>query len=98
MPGYTFCSRLVSAAGVKTTSTGQVSYTSSRKSTWMYVITFGSAHPFGANYIVTATALGYQLIVRNAVLPRSTSFQVATFTIGTTTYSDSVFSFVVLAS
>ena len=36
MPGYTFCSGLVSAAGVKLTSTGQASYTSSRQSTGIF--------------------------------------------------------------
>ena len=98
MPGYTFCSGLVSAAGVKTTSTGQVSYTSSRTSAGLYVITFGSAHPLGANYIVNVTAQGSLVTIRNTVLPTSTSFQVVSYTLGTVTSVDSIFSFMVLAS
>ena len=97
MPGYTWCSGLVTSAGVKTTATGQVSYTSSRTSTGIYVITF-AAHPLGANYIVLVTAQGYGASVRNTIAPTSTSFPVATYMWGTTTSADAIFSFMVLAS
>ena len=98
MPGYTFCSGLVTSAGVKTTATGQVGYTSSWTSIGIYVITFASAHPVGANYIVLVSAQGYGASVRNTIAPTSTSFQVATYTWGTTTSADATFSFMVLAS
>ena len=98
MPGYIFCSGLVTSAGVKTTATGQVSYTSSRTTTGIYVITFASAHPLGANYIVIVTAQGYGASVRNTIAPTSLSFQVATYTWGATTSADAIFSFMVLAS
>ena len=65
---------------------------------YIYVITFASAHPSGGNYIVTVTGQGYGASIRNAVLPTATSFNGATYTWGTTTSDDSIFSFMVLAS
>ena len=61
MPGYLFCAGYVSATGTKITSTGQVSYTVARTSgyaTRVWTITFASAHPLGANYMINLTAQG----------------------------------------
>ena len=56
MPGYTFCSGFISSVGAKVSSTGQVSFTSTRVSTGLYTITFASAHPLGVNYILNIYA------------------------------------------
>ena len=78
--------------------TGQTSWTISRSATGMYIITFGTAHPSGANYIVTASGQGVMAIVRTAVPATSTSFQVSSYANGTSTLVDGIFSFMVLAS
>ena len=77
MLGYLFCAGLVSATGTKLTSTGQVGYTLARLSVYaagVWTITFASAHPLGANYIVTTTGRGTFTYVSTAVTPTSTSF------------------------
>ena len=89
---------LVSATGEKSAQTGQVSWSVSHASTGIYIITFASAHPLGANYIVNVSAYANWGYVRTAVAPTSTTFQVATYLFGTTTLQDSIFSFMVLAS
>ena len=102
MPGYMFCAGLVSATWTKTTSTGQVSYTVARTSGYaagIWTITFGSAHPLGANYIVQAIAQGAMTCISlGAGAPTSTSFRMATYTIGSAVLADAVFYFMVLAS
>ena len=98
MPGYMWTAGLVSAAGTKMIGTGQTSWTVSRSATGMYRITFGTAHPSGGNYIVTVCGQGTMAIVRTAVPATSTSFQVSSYTNGTSTLIDGIFSFTVLAS
>ena len=61
MPGYLFCGGVVGATGKKYASTGQVSYTVARLSGYAagaWTITFASAHPLGANYIMNITGRG----------------------------------------
>ena len=98
MPGYTCAAGLVSSTGSKTTGTGQVSWSVARSAQGIYIITWGVAHPSGANYIVTVSGQGVTAMVRSAVLPTSTSFQVSTDSNATTTLTDGIFSFMVLAS
>ena len=90
------------AAGVKLTSTGQVTWSVARTSgipTGSWQITFASAHPLGGNYIVTVTAQGCSTYVSSgAYAPTSTKLKIATFTNATTTLVDFPFSFMVLAS
>ena len=100
MPGYMWAAGLVSATGTNITGTGQVAWTVARtagQAAGVYTITFPTAHPLGANYIVNVTAQGLWGMIRNAVAPTSTSFQVVTYTVGTTTVSDCVFHFSVLS-
>ena len=100
MPGYLFCAGLVSATGTKLTSTGQVSYTVARLSgyaTGVWTITFASAHPLGGNYIATVAARNCVFYISSNPAPTATSFTVCTFTAGTVTLADAVFSFMVLS-
>ena len=98
MPGYTFASGLVSAAGAKITSTGQVNWSSSMASNGLYLITFTSAHPLGANYIVHVTSQGGTAAVRGSTYsPTSTTFGVHSLALGTGTPTALPFSFTVLA-
>ena len=80
MPGYMFCAGFVSATGTRTTSTGQVRYTVTRLSgypTGVWPITFASAHPLGANYIINFSAQGgNSWISPNTGAPTSTGFNV----------------------
>ena len=82
MPGYMFCAGYVGATGSKITSTGQVNYTVARTSgfaTGVWTITFASAHPLGANYIINLTAQGgTSYISPSAGAPTSTYFRCAT--------------------
>ena len=96
MPGYMWAAGVVSAAGTKITGTGQVVWTVTRVSTGIYSITFPTPHPLGANYIISIVAQGLWGMIRNTIAPTSTSFQVVTYTVGTTV-SDGVFHFSVLA-
>ena len=89
---------MVSATGTKITGTGQVAWTVSRVSTGVYTITFPTAHPSGANYIISVTAQGVLAMVRGTTAPTSSSFQVVTYTVGTVTVVDAIFHFLVLAS
>ena len=102
MPGYMFCAGLASPAGSKITSTGQVSYTVARTAGYaagVWTITFASAHPLGANYIVQAIAQGALTFISPATgAPTSTSFRMATYTVGSTIILDAVFNIMVLAS
>ena len=103
MPGYLFCAGLVSATGTKLTSTGQVSYTVARLSGYAagaWTITFASAHPLGANYIITTTGRGLiNSYVSSNPAPTATAFVVVLGAAGTATPAvDSIFSFMVLAS
>ena len=59
-------------------------------------VTFGTAHPLGAAYIVILSGQ-YNLAVLNGGVSAS-SFKVMTYTVGTSTLADSVFHFSVLAS
>ena len=77
MPGYMWAAGLVSATGTKVTGTGQVAWTVARtagQATGVYTITFPTAHPCGANYIVTISAQGNLGYIRNTPAPTSTSF------------------------
>ena len=102
MPGYLFCAGMVSMALGKAASTGQVAWTVARVSgfaTGVYIITFATAHPLGANYIVNITAVGTMAFLRgSSYAPTSTTFQVVSYQFGTTTLQDAPFSFMALAS
>ena len=101
MPGYLWAAGLISAAGAKLTSTGQVSWSVVRTpgfATGSWQVTFASAHPLGANYIVTVTAQGgTSYLSTGAYAPTSTRITIATFT-NAGTLIDIPFSFMVLAS
>ena len=99
MPGCMFAAGLVSAAGSKISGTGQVVWTVSLISTGYYLITFPTAHPLGANYIANVTAQGCWTTIRgSSYAPTSTTFQLASYQIGTTTLQNCVFSCMVHAS
>ena len=98
MPGYMWAAGLVSSSGSKTTGTGQVSWSVTRSAQGIYIISWVTAHPSGANYIVTVSGQAVTAMVRSTVLPTSTSFQVSTYSNATTTLTDGIFSFMVLAS
>ena len=99
MPGYLFCAGLVSATGTKITSTGQVTWSSSLVSTGYYLITFTTSLPLGVNYIVTLAGQGTWINIRGSgYAPTSTTFQVASYQIGTLTLQNAPFNFMVLAS
>ena len=73
MPGYMFAAGVVSAAAGHTTSTGQVAWTVARaagQSIGVYTITFATAHPLGANYIVNITAVGTMVFLPGSPLHR----------------------------
>ena len=90
--------RVVSATGTKLTSTGQMSWSVTRPSLGLYTITWATAHPAGANYIVTVTAQGAMAMIRVATPPTSTSFQIAVYVNASATFLDAAVSFMVLAS
>ena len=102
MPGCMWAAGLVSSSGGKTTSTGQVSYTVARTSGYaagVWTVTFASAHPLGGNYIVQAIAQGAMTcIYPNTGAPTSTSFRMATYTIGSAVLADADLNFMVLSS
>ena len=97
MPGYLFCAGFVNSVGTTITSTGQVNFTSSMSAFGVYAITFASAHPLGANYIISVTGQGGTALVRGATTT-STSFGVVTYTVGVATAVSYNFYFMVLAS
>ena len=98
IPGYTFASGYVGAFGANVTSTGRVTWTASMTSTGLYLITFASAHPLGANYIVHVTSQGGTAAVRGSTyVPTSTTFGVHSLAIGTGRPTALPFSFTVLA-
>ena len=97
MSGYTFASGMVSAAGAKVTSTGQVGWSSSLSSAGLHLITFNSAHPLGANYIINVTSQGGAAAIRGSTYaPTSTTFQVACAAFGSTSVANSPFYFMIL--
>ena len=102
MPGYLFAAGLVSSAGSKLSSTGQVSWSVARTSGYpvgAWQVTFASAHPLGGNYMILATAQGGVCYISiGSYAPSSTKFALAIFTMGTATTLDCNFSFMVLAS
>ena len=92
MPGYTFASGMVSAGGANVTSTGRVTWTSSQTSTGLYLVTFASAHPLGANYIINVTSQGGAAAIRGSTYaPTSTTFQVACASFGSMMVMNSSF-------
>ena len=65
----------------------------------VWTITFGSAHPLGANYIVSVTGRGVFAYVAGNPTPTTSAFSVVILAPGTSTPAvDGVFSFMVLAS
>ena len=96
------CGGVVGATGTKYAATGQVSYTVARLSGYAagaWTITFASAHPLGANYIINITGRGVYTYVSTNPIPTSTVFVVVILAPGTSTPPiDGVFSFMVLAS
>ena len=102
MPGYLFAAGSVSSTGTRLTSSGQVSWSVARTPGYpvgAWQITFASAHPSGANYMILATGQGCACYIYvGSFAPSSTKFALATFTMGTATTFDYNFSFMVLAS
>ena len=102
MPCYLFRAGYVGATGTKITSTSQVSYTVARTSgyaTGVWTITFASAHPLGANYIVNLSAQGVtSYLSPGSGASTSTLLKCATYQVGTTTLIDTPFYFMVLSS
>ena len=92
---------MVSATGTKITGTGQVAWTVARtagQAAGVYTITFPTAHPLGANYIVNFSAQGGNTWISPCGgAPNSTSFRCATYQLATTTLIDIPFYFMVLA-
>ena len=101
MPGYMFCAGVVSATGTKLTSTGQVTYSVARltgKAAGIWGVTFASAHPLGANYVVTLTPRNSAAYVCFNPAPTAMGFTVTLTAPGTASPAvDAIFSFMVLA-
>ena len=98
MPGYTFCSGFISSVGAIVTSTGQVTFTSTRVSTGLYTITFNSPHPLGVAYILNLTAQSCNIVCSTSPSPPlASSFSVACYALGTARKTDCYFYFMVLA-
>ena len=99
MPGYLWAGGLLGASGSKVSTTGQVVWSVARTGTGLYTITYTTGHPGGGvNYIINVTGHASLACVRGAAYVTNTSFQVATYTLGTATSADSNFCFMVLAS
>ena len=102
MPGFLFCAGVVGATGTKYNATGQVSFTLARLSGYaacVWTVTFASAHPLGANYVVTTTARNAQSYISVSPIPTATAFVVVLLAPGTSTPPvDTPFSFMILAS
>jgi hypothetical protein len=80
--GYTsFCSGKINSDGTKAfkSASSEVDFTSSLISTGTYTITFSSAHPAGANYVIQLTSYYSVVSVRSTVAPSSTGFGVVTW-------------------
>ena len=101
MPGLLFCAGFLGSTGTKYNSTGQVSFTVARLSGYAagaWTITFASAHPLGANYVVTTTARNAYSYISTSPSPTSTAFVVVLLALGTSTPPiDTPFNFMVLA-
>ena len=101
MPGFLFCAGLVGSTGTKYNPTGQVAFTVARLSGYaagVWTVTFASAHPLGANYVVTTTARNAQSYISVSPIPTATAFVVVLMAPGTSTpLVDTPFSFMVLA-
>ena len=64
----------------------------------VWTVTFASAHPLGANYVVTTTARNAQSYISVSPIPTATAFVVVLLAPGTSTPPvDTPFSFTVLA-
>ena len=99
MPGFLFCAGVVGATGTKYNATGQVSFTVARLSGYaagVWTVTFASAHPLGANYVVTTTARNAQSYISVSPIPTANAFVVVLLAPGTSTPPvDTPFSFTV---
>ena len=102
MPGFLWAAGVVGSTGSKYASTGLVSYTVTRLSGYAagaWTITFASAHPLGANYVVSVSGRGVVTYVSTNPIPTTTAFVVVILVPGTSTPRiDGVFSFTVLSS
>ena len=102
MPGYMFCAGTISATGSKLLTTGQNTFTVARYTgapAGIWVITFGTAHPLGANYVVSVTPRNSAAYVCFNPAPTSMGFTVTLTAPGTASPAvDAIFSFMVLAS
>ena len=99
IPGFFFCAGVVGSTATNVRGTGQVTFTVARTSGQAaggYTITFASAHPLGATYIVNLTGQ-YSLCTLNGGVAAQ-SFKVMCYTPGTSTLVDSAFHFQVLVS
>ena len=102
MPGYMFCAATIGSTGTRYNATGQVTFTVARLSGYaagVWTITFGSAHPLGANYVVNVSGRVLFAYFAGNPAPTATAFSVIMMATGTSTPAvDGVFSFMVLAS
>ena len=98
---FFFCAGIVGSTGTRYSTSGQVSFTVARLSgqaAGIWVITFSSAHPLGANYVVTLTPRNSAAYVCFNPAPTSTTFTVTLTAPGTAAPAvDGIFSFMVLA-
>ena len=96
-----FCAGTISATGGKLITTGRVTFTVARLTgapAGIWVITFSSAHPLGANYVVTVTPRNSAAYICFNPAPTTTTFAVTLIAPGTSAPTiDAIFSFMVLA-
>ena len=101
MPGFLFCAGVVGSTGTKYSTSGQATFTVARYTgapAGIWVITFSSAHPLGANYVVTVTPRNSAAYICFNPAPTSTTFTVTLTAPGTASPPvDAIFSFMVLA-
>jgi hypothetical protein len=98
--GYTtFCSGKVNADGSKAfkSASSEVDFTPSSTGTGTYAITFTSAHPAGANYVIQVSGVSCVTAVRTGVSIPSTSFGIVCYnSSGSWTAGNNPFYFTVL--
>ena len=94
-----FCAGKVNTNGSKafTSASSLVDFTPSSAGTGLYAITFASAHPSGASYVIQITGLGCVAAIRTGVPITSTGFGIVCYsTSGSWTAANSPFYFTVL--
>jgi hypothetical protein len=80
-----FCARKVNADGTKSfLSSGSLSDFTCSVSSNVYIITFGTSHPAGANYVIQVAGQGAIAHVSSSTVPTATGFRVVMYSAAST--------------